>query len=602
MMVLARLLFWTFLALNVNAALGQTDRAAVLAEVQQLRGSDPQAALLLLDQALADIDPDRVPQAAREVTAELLELRASILRGLAEYEAAVEDAERLARLAASAGDPGLAALAAFMHGSIEAEQGHYAAALERFHAARGQLESIDRPRELARLYNAIGVTHNFTGDQARAREYFQRALDTAEAVGDEPLAATYLGNLALTVADLEGAEAALPLLEEVLRLGQQTGSASTVTLARANLCDQLVVLDRRDQAEVMCQQALEDIDAMGESRWQAGIRLTLGQLRQRQGRLEEAVGWYQAALDIASESVPTVEDDILAPFSETLIALDRPAEALALAQRRLALRDEQRERERRDLIEELEVRYEVERSAADLDLLRLQSELQTTQIRQRNQLLIALVAILVVALLAVLGAVRSYRIKAALEQDLAVRNEALEKALDHISELARHDSLTGLLNRRALEELGRREVGLRQRHGHPLAVVLMDVDYFKTINDRFGHAVGDEVLQGFASILRENLREGDLVGRWGGEEFVCLLPGTDLAAAEQMVGRIQAALKKRPIKTSAEPVRLTVTCGIAPAGDRLDQAIDAADQAMYRGKQAGRDAVVVADDEAPAMA
>ncbi|NDY95168.1 tetratricopeptide repeat-containing diguanylate cyclase [Wenzhouxiangella limi] len=587
------------LSLMAFAAIGQTDRAELLEQAKSLRNDDPEAALKLLDRALADQQTDRYSARELATVAGLLEMRAAVQRGRAEYDAASADAQRLGELAKRSNEPGLAADAAFLQGSIEAERGQFAAALDRFHAARRRLEGIDRPVELARIFNAIGVTHNFTGDQARAREYFQRAVDAARDAGAEGAAATYLGNLSLTVAELEGPRAALPMLREVLQLSEETGAETTATMARANLCDQLVKLEEHDEAETTCLAALDEVDRMHQARWQAGIRLTLGHLRRDEGRLEEAVDWYREALAIASASVPTIEDEVLASLSEALEDLGQTAEALTLTRQRVALRDQQRQSERRELVEELEVRYEVERSEADLELLRLQSALQKTQLQQRNMMLMALLIGLAVTLLAAIGAVRSYWITTRLKRDLATRNSELEQAVAEITDLARHDSLTGLFNRRALEELGQREVNRQQRHGEPLSVMLMDIDYFKSINDRFGHAVGDEVLQSLAALLRENLRDTDLVGRWGGEEFLCILPKTDLAEAEHSAHRIQSALEAAPIQTAGDPVRLTVTCGIAAVDTRLDQAIQRADQAMYRGKHEGRNVIVVAGRGAP---
>lgn len=577
-------------------AFSQSDRAEILARAQSLRSSEPEAALQLLEPVLNSLQTERVDVEEADTIAKLLELRVAIQRGRGRYAAASADAQQLAELAERFDDPKLAASAAFLQGSIEAEQGQFAQALDRFHAARRRLEGSGQPRELARILNAIGVTHNFIGDQERAREYYQSALDSARAANDDRMAGTYLGNLALSVAQLEGPAAAVPLLREVLRLGEETGVQIMVTMARANLCDQLVELGQQAEAEIACLAALEEVDRMGEARWQAGIRLALGNLRARSGLPENAVEWYREALTIASASVPTIEDDVLEALIDALSDLGQAGEALALAERRIALRDERQETSRRALVEELEVRYEVERSEADLSLLRLQSELQSTQIRQRNQLVVALLVILLVAVIAAIGALRSYRIKAGLERDLALRNRELEKALDHINDLASHDSLTGLLNRRALEELGEKEVSRQQRHGGALSLMLMDIDHFKAINDRYGHSVGDEALRGLARILKENMRDSDLVGRWGGEEFLCILPNTDVAEAQQTARRIRSALKSALIRTSDEPVRLTLTCGIAAVEDGgLAEAIQKADQAMYQGKHDGRNAIMVAD-------
>lgn len=587
------------LSLMAFAALGQTDRFELLEQAKSLRNDNPEAALKLLDQALADQQTDQYSARELVAVAGLLEMRAAMQRGRAQYGAASADAQRLGELAKRSNDPGLAADAAFLQGSIEAEQGQFAAALDRFHAARRRLEGIDRPVELARIFNAIGVTHNFTGDQARAREYFQRAVDVAGDAGAQGAAATYLGNLSLAVAELEGPGAAMPMLREVLQLSEESGAETTATMARANLCDQLVKLEQHDEAETTCLAALEEVDRMREARWQAGIRLTLGHLRRGGGRLEEAVDWYREALAIASASVPTIEDEVLESLSEALEDLGQPAEALALARQRLALRNQQRQSERRELVEELEVRYEVERSEADLELLRLQSALQATELQQRNMMLIALLIGLAITLVAAIGAVRSYWITTRLKRDLATRNSELEQAVAEITDLARHDSLTGLFNRRAMEELGQHEVKRQQRHREPLSVMLMDVDFFKSINDRFGHAVGDQVLQGLASLLQENLRDTDLVGRWGGEEFLCILPKTDLAEAEHSAHRIQSALAAAPMQAAGDTVRLTVTCGIAAVDTRLDEAIQRADQAMYRGKHEGRNVIVVAGRGTP---
>jgi diguanylate cyclase (GGDEF)-like protein len=171
---------------------------------------------------------------------------------------------------------------------------------------------------------------------------------------------------------------------------------------------------------------------------------------------------------------------------------------------------------------------------------------------------------------------------------------ALENARLHdlVERQALVDGLTGLANRRAASEALHAEAARAERFETPLSVVLADLDEFKEVNDAHGHAVGDEVLRVFAAVLRETLRESDLAGRWGGEEFLLLLPGADEAGAAQLAERVRIALAARNIP-SVPGLRVTASFGVAEyAGEsNTEQLVEAADSALYRAKQAGKDRV-----------
>ena len=573
------------------------DWSALLEEARTQRADDRAQAGAFLEQLLADLDVEAIDTSDLADVAALFQMQAELHRGAAEYASATEAARQFAALADRSGDVGLLAQAKFLRGTVEAEQGRLAEAMEFFHAARQQLESLDEPIALARIYNAIGVTHNFAGDSERAHRYFSLALERARAGQNDRLIATYMSNLSLVIDAVEGPGAAVELQREVLALGEALDDPMTVSVTRGNLCSQLVELGRLDEAEPICRQALEEIDRVGEIRWRAGIRQTMGELHQARGEMESALSMYEDSVALAEGVVTTVENDVLEKMAGVLVALDRPNEAFDVLQRLLALRDDLQETRRREVVEELEVRYDLQRSAADLDLLRLEAELQTTQLTQRNFMLVALLIILLVVLVSAVGAIRSYRVNDELKRDLAARTAELEEAVVRISELARHDSLTGLLNRRAMEELGEREVNRQRRDKTDLSVLLMDVDFFKAINDRYGHAVGDEVLCALADTLRNNFRECDLIGRWGGEEFLCILPNADLAEAERAALRIQRSLHEQPLDTTAGKLRLTLSFGLAAVTGPLDQAIAQADEAMYQAKAGGRDTIIRADGD-----
>jgi diguanylate cyclase (GGDEF)-like protein len=175
---------------------------------------------------------------------------------------------------------------------------------------------------------------------------------------------------------------------------------------------------------------------------------------------------------------------------------------------------------------------------------------------------------------------------------------ALENARLHriVEQQALVDGLTGIANRRRCEDAFTAEIALAHRLGTPLTLVLGDLDDFKAINDAHGHATGDDVLSGFADVLRATVRDSDLAGRWGGEEFLLLLPGTDAAGGAQLADRVRASMAERTFLGSDGAV-VSVTCsfGVAQHTPGTDDRVlfAAADRALYRAKREGKNRVEV---------
>lgn len=161
-------------------------------------------------------------------------------------------------------------------------------------------------------------------------------------------------------------------------------------------------------------------------------------------------------------------------------------------------------------------------------------------------------------------------------------------------QMAMIDVLTGVSSRRRLEDVLERELGLARR-GRPVSVILLDLDRFKSVNDRHGHEVGDEVLRSVARVLQQVTRLSDVIGRWGGEEFLVVCADTDLEGATGLAERLAAALRASPVPVVGQA---TASFGVAQAasGDTLRDFIDRADLALYRAKEAGRDRVVASAD------
>ena len=168
--------------------------------------------------------------------------------------------------------------------------------------------------------------------------------------------------------------------------------------------------------------------------------------------------------------------------------------------------------------------------------------------------------------------------------DLVAENERLRAEVERLRALALTDALTGLPNRRYLEERLASEIGRSTRYGHPLAVLVVDVDDFKRINDTWGHAKGDEVLVWVARFLRSQLRTHDVVGRTGGDEFVAILPSTDREGAEQLATRLREALEALRGQKD-HPVKLSIgAAALGPGAGDAESLLSLADRAMYVAK------------------
>ena len=174
----------------------------------------------------------------------------------------------------------------------------------------------------------------------------------------------------------------------------------------------------------------------------------------------------------------------------------------------------------------------------------------------------------------------------------------LAQALEQIRQLATHDDLTGLLNRRAMLDRMQLEQHRSLRSGSPLLIAQLDIDHFKAVNDTHGHAAGDLVLQSFADTVRRNVRDTDVLARWGGEEFVLLLCDTPAADAVTLMERLRQAVQAMqvPVAQGGQPITVTVSIGLArhtPA-DPLAGTLERADRALYAAKAGGRNRVVPA--------
>ena len=175
-------------------------------------------------------------------------------------------------------------------------------------------------------------------------------------------------------------------------------------------------------------------------------------------------------------------------------------------------------------------------------------------------------------------------------------NHELSLAKEQAEQLARTDVLTGLNNRRSFFEIGNAVFLNARRHEHPLSVVMLDLDAFKSVNDTYGHSIGDEVIKAVANTLRQGKRESDITGRIGGEEFAILLQETDLKTAGELIERLRIEVEQIVVNSNGTQVGITASFGVTELDkqcDTLEKVIVKADHALYQAKEEGRNRVVL---------
>jgi diguanylate cyclase (GGDEF)-like protein len=333
------------------------------------------------------------------------------------------------------------------------------------------------------------------------------------------------------------------------------------------------------------------------------------------GRAQEALAYAERALGKLDHATDPREYEVnVVTRAEALVALDRAAEANAelerveqalrqrgdqpslalwLIVRATAMRQLGRWREAyqaladaqaiQDKLQELRVsqqsarlrmQFNRTRDAEDISALRQLNE-QGQRLRQTQA--VALVLFVMVLAAVVMVAVRKFR------------------QARHLHTLASTDELTGLANRRALMAFAEDAVERAHRDEVALAVLMIDIDHFKRINDSHGHAVGDQVLRHASRVLAAGLREHDRLGRVGGEEFVAVLPGATLAQARQVADRMRNAIDAARLIGPSGEVRFTVSIGVAGAriAETAAALLERADAALYAAKNGGRNAVVI---------
>jgi diguanylate cyclase (GGDEF)-like protein len=398
----------------------------------------------------------------------------------------------------------------------------------------------DRSQQMA-SHMQLGFLDSEEGDQVAAEKHLRKALALAQAVDSRWQGASIHLGLAQT-ANLQGryAQALTELAKAApgfARMGDRSNRDMVLlqtAKAHAGLGQHTLAIAEFDQAEKLLQES-------GNLRYLAELLDARANSYQALGRLDRAV------LDLRR-------------LVKAHQALDRKAHSDNATLMNYQFQAAQREQENRALA--------ADRALKDQQLKSLE------RVRHWQRLALVLGGVLIMLLIWL--AVRQFR-----------RSRKLHR-------MAMTDPLTGIANRRRIEELARRALAHAGASGEPMCVLVLDVDHFKAVNDAFGHAVGDQVLVRVAQACKQALRRFDLLGRFGGEEFLVVLPDTPLDVAMQIAERLRHKVESLPLGNLAPGLQVTASVGAAELdadADDLPELIRRADTAMYRAKDGGRNRI-----------
>jgi diguanylate cyclase (GGDEF)-like protein len=438
------------------------------------------------------------------------------------------------------------------YGAAQIQQSQYRQGLETLNQAIQSFTELDRPDLTGHAENYIAVMYEELGDIDQAFTHYNRALEASRALGDSELEGRILANMGDALVTKGDFESALPNLQAAAGVLELAEDASLLGWTQCAIGRVYLLQDSMDEAGEWLDRALKSA-ARGEGlRCEGEIFCNYGDYLGRIGRVEDGIEYLQRALDIAVKL--GVRREIMRAHQSLAEAYERSGDAgRALAHHK------DYHRIHAAVFDDV-LKAKLRNMSAEMDLEKSELEKQMSHLKN---------------------------------VELAEALKTLETQKQMLERLSVRDPLTNAYNRRFLDQCLVKEFKRSRRHGTPLALAMMDADHFKRVNDEHSHSVGDHVLAMLTEITSSLVRTEDVLARFGGEEFVLLLPGTDLGGAVYACEKIRRAIEDYPWQNTGEGLSVTVSFGVATTegADDWQEMMAAADRNLYQAKADGRNQV-----------
>lgn len=448
-------------------------------------------------------------------------------------------------------------------------------------------EELDNKPGISYSLLNIGNFYYDLDEKNKALEYFEQALKIEEALEEQANLANILNNIGIIYDETKNYHYAIDYYFKSLELERKTGNRNGIATTLNNIGIAYQNLEVPDKALEYLLESLKLTEEIDDPYGYCNTTLNIGVLYLQILELEKSKRYLDSGLQMAIENKFT--DLIILAYDSMHKNYEEKGDfqnSLKYFKLYTAESGKIYTQTNRELISEIQSRYEDEKR------LMKQNETQVSkQITLRNLFMLVLVALLMIFF-----AISSrYRNKNMLNRELQQKNEQLLVMNQKLEEVARTDPLTLLSNRRDMLEKIDYETSRFNRSKKPFVIIISDIDYFKMVNDKHGHDGGDYVLVNLSRMFRKTMRKQDIIGRWGGEEFIFLLPETDLLGGRKLAEKLRHMIENHPFIYNEKKLQITMTFGVSVYSSTtktIEQVINRADEHLYKGKRKGRNCVV----------